>query len=348
MLGSLAALAGMLGNAQAATLELTDGSTLQGDLVKIHEGVAYFETAFAGTLEIPMEQVADLSSGETVSLRTEGGEVLVGPVESEGEGRLEVASSSGMARTRLDAVETAWAAGERDPQVVAREAAMEEMRRKWSFTVGADITGSDGNTEEFGSALNFKATLESPRDRLQFYGHYTYKETEGVKTDDEQVGGVRYTNFFTERMGWFVREELERDPFEGIEFRSTSAAGLTYRFIKRERLELEGSAGISYRYEDYTDPASDAEDFPGLDFGLDLDWQFADWGSLVSSLKYVPSVDDFGDYLIEHESGVNIPLGASDFWTLRLGLAHDYNSQPDGSRERLDTTYFARLLLNWK
>ncbi len=349
MMESLAATAvGMMTIAQGATLELTDGSTLQGEVVKIHKDVVHFTTSFAGTLEVPMEQVTALSTEEAVSLRTRSGEVFVGPVSAQGEGRIEVASGSGTARTRLADVEAAWSPGKRDPEVVARETALEDQLRKWRFSVGADITGSGGNTDEFGSSLHFDATLEGPSDRLKFYGMYNYRKTEGVTSDDEQLGGVRYTNFFTERWGWFARQELERDVFEGVEFRSTTAAGITRRFIKRERLELEGSAGISYRYEDYFDPMAESDDFPGLDFGLDLDWQFADWGRWTSSLAYVPSVDDFGDYLFEHESGVNIPLGNSDFWTLRLGLAHQYNSQPSGGRDRLDTTYFARLLLSWE
>jgi putative salt-induced outer membrane protein YdiY len=158
---------------------------------------------------------------------------------------------------------------------------------------------------------------------------------------------MRYTNFFTEKLGWFIRQELERDTFEGIDFRSTTAAGLTYRFIKEERLSLEGSAGLSYRYDDYSDPGLDSDGYPGLDFGLNLDWQFADWGRLVTAVSYIPSLDDFGDYLIEHESGIDVPLGTSDNWVMRFGLRNQYNSAPSGGREKLDTTYFARMILSW-
>ena len=166
---------------------------------------------------------------------------------------------------------------------------------------------------------------------------------------------MKYTNFFSDRMGWFIREELERDTFEGIDFRSTTAGGLTYKFITEDRLSLEGSGGISYRYESYRDldpddeiPAPEDDGFPGLDLGLDLGWQFADWGELSTSLAYLPSFDDFGDFLLIHESGVNIPLDTADNWILRIGLSHKYNSEPGPGLEELDTTYFTRLILSWK
>lgn len=331
---------------QGASLELSDGSRLEGELLEINEGTVRIATAFAGELSIPLEQVVNLSTEEAVQLRTGSGEVLVGPVRGSN-GQLAVESASGEAQASLGEVEAAWQVGERDPAVAAREAELADQLRSWRFRIGADVSGSDGNTEEFGSSLQFSASLEGPSDRLNFYGSYNYAETNGVRSSDEQKGGVRYTNYFTERWGWFVRQELERDTFEGIDFRSTTAAGISHKIIERDRLQLEGTAGLSYRYEDYVDDTSEADGFPGLDFGLELDWQFADWGKWVSSLSYLPSVDDFGDYLIEHESGVDIPLGASDFWVMRFGLSHQYNSEPDGGRDELDTTYFARLILTW-
>jgi putative salt-induced outer membrane protein YdiY len=335
------------GLANGATLSLKDGSRIEGTLIKIHENTVTFETAFAGTLEIPQDQVAGISSGEAVVLRTRSGEVFEGPVSADQTGTLTVASSSGTVRTDVDALASGWKPGEKDPIVAAREAELEDQMRQWSYLAGVDISGSNGNSENFGSAITVEALLEGPQDKLLLYGSYKYKETDGIRAEDEQKGGIRYTNFFTEKWGWFVREELERDTFEGIDFRSTSAAGLTYRFIRQERLSLEGSAGISYRYESYSDPALDSDGFPGLDFGLDLDWQFADWGKLVTKVDYIPSVNDFADYLVEHESGVDIPLGTADNWVMRLGLSNQYNSSPSGGREKLDTTYFARLILKW-
>lgn len=331
---------------EAATLVLKDGSSIAGELEKIHEGTVYFRTSFAGVIEVPLDQVSGLDSLEAVNVRTAEGEVFQGPVRTEG-GELEVASAAGTVRTGLDTVVAGWETGGRDPIVAAREAELEGQLRKWTYMAGVDISGSDGNSDDFASSIVAEAKLEGPSDRLSLYGSYKYKETDGVRAEDEQIGGIKYTNFFTEKWGWYVREELERDTFEGIDFRTTTAAGLTYRFIKRERLSLEGSAGITYRYESFTDAGVESDGSPGLDLGLDLNWQFADWGRLVSSLSYTPSFDDFGQYLIQHESAVDIPLAKSDKWFLRFGISNDYNSEPSGGRKELDTSYFARLLLLW-
>ncbi|NDV63536.1 DUF481 domain-containing protein [Puniceicoccales bacterium CK1056] len=329
-----------------ATLRLNDGSRIEGELEKIHEGTFYFRTSFAGVIEVPLEQVSGLDSADAVSVRTSSGEVFQGPVRTEG-GELEVTSAAGTVRTGLDTVVSGWEAGGRDPIVATREAELAGQLRKWTYMAGVDLSGKDGNSENFASAIVAEAKLEGPSDRLTIYGSYKYKESDGIRSEDEQKGGINYTNFFSEKWGWYVREELERDTFEGIEFRTTTAAGLTHRFIKEERLTLEGNAGLIYRYESYQDTGAESDGSAGLDLGLNLMWQFADWGKLVSSLEYTPSFDDFGRYLLDHESGIDIPLGTSDKWTMRFGVSNQYNSEPSGGREELDTSYFARLILLW-
>ncbi len=335
-------------NVQAATLSLTDGSVIKGDLEKVHDGKVYFKTGFAGVLEIPQAQIAGLNSETPVVIHTESGEVFQGSVVTAPNGAMTVSSSGGSVKTNISTVKSAWKPDGRDPIVLAREAEMEGKMRKWAYTAGVDISGSDGNSENFGSALHFEAKLEGPEDRLLMYGSYKYKETSGIRSEDEQKGGIKYTNFFSEKWGWFVREEIERDSFEGIDFRSTTAAGVTRRWIDEKRQSLETSAGFSYRFEGYSDPLASDEGFAGLDLALDYMWQFADWGKLVTHLSFLPSIEDFGDHLIEHESGVDIPLGTSDAWVLRFGLSNQYNSNPNGGREKMDTTYFTRLILNWE
>jgi hypothetical protein len=85
-----------------------------------------------------------------------------------------------------------------------------------------------------------------------------------------------------------------------------------------------------------------------LDFGLNHTYVLTDWGSLVNSLTYNPSFDDFGNYRITHESSFEMPISAGEMWKMRIGLANDYSSMPAFGREELDTTYFVRLILNWK
>lgn len=338
----------------ADVVETQDGSRLNGEIIRIHEGTLVLETSFAGELKIGLDEVVSFSSEDPENVRFADGTVAVGPVQGDGLGQITITGPSGTVSGSTDKVIAAWAPGDRDPIVLAREAELEGQLRQWSYEAAVALTGRYGNTEKNDYAASAKATLEGPNDRLQFYVGWLYADTDGVRSTDEIVGGVSYTNFFSEKFGWYVREELERDQFENIDFRSTTAAGLNYRAINKKTQKLELTAGLSLRYEGYTDPALSGgltdESFPGLDFGVKHYWKFADWGEMNNSITYNPTFADFGDYRLDHLSTVDIPLGTVDYWKVRFSLQNQYNSGIDEATgaEKLDTTYAISLLLNWK
>ncbi len=330
----------------ADVVETTDGSRLTGRVVGIHDGVLTLETTYAGTLEIRMSEVTAFSTDSDVSVRLERGDVLVGPVRRRAEGEVEVATPGGPVRARTADVTAGWQPGERDPAVVAREAEIKEQLRRWRYEAGLDFSGREGNSDRMAASARFRARLEGPTDRLEFYTIYSYAEESNATTDHRAVGGLSFTSFFLDNLGWYVRQELEYNEPENIDLRSTSALGLTYRWFNEPRHRLETRAGLSYRHESYS--TGGTENFPGMEFGILNYWRFADWGEVTTDLAFVPSFDDFfGEYLVTHDSGVNMPLGRSDFWTLRLGLENRYNSSPDEGRKKMDTMYYVRLLLRW-
>lgn len=331
----------------ADVVETTDGARLTGTIVRIYEDVLVLETPYAGTLEIDQAKVASFSTDGPLALRLDSGTVIAGAIQSTPEGGIAVVTEDARVNTTAGSVSAAWASSTRDPSQLAREAELEGQLRKWSYEAGVDISGSSGNTDASSIGVRAAAQLEGPRDRLRFYVTVDKSERDNVKTAEEYIGGVSYTNFFTEKLGWYIREEIEKDEFESIDFRSTSAGGLTYRFKNEEHMRLEGRAGLSYRYESYT-TGLPSEEYPGLELGLIYFWRFAEWGELNTEIVYLPAFEDFGNYRLTHLSTVDFPLAFSDKWKLRLGLKNDYNSEPLVGNEELDTTYFLSLLLSWK
>lgn len=339
----------MCGQVFGDTLQTRDGARLTGTVKGIANGIITLDTPYAGVIEVKQSEVVSIQTEGDVFVRLESGSTMRGRVSGGGSGGIQVTGTDGVLTTSVDKVVSTWGPAEVDPAIKAERAEAEKLRkaadRKWSYTAGIAVEGSSGNTEAFGANANFRATLKSKKDELVFYGSYTWEENEGVATEDEVIGGLRYTNFFYNDLGWYTRGELERDEFEDLDLRTTAGAGLSYRFFDTDTSELSVRAGFSYRYESFS-TQEDVGD-PGMDFGLSHYWKFAEWGEISNELSYVPSFGDFGDYRFVQDSGVNIPLGASDLWQLRFGLQNDYNSAPAPGNEELDTTYYSRLQLKW-
>ena len=245
---------------------------------------------------------------------------MAGPISSDGQGTIRIQSEDGVLETNAAKVTSAWPPDGEDPEVVRN-------RREWRYQAGVDITGREGNTERFAIGTNLRAELKGPNDTLAFYFAYEQAEEEGNKTEDRIMGGGSYESFFSRVLGWYVRTELEADRIDNISLRSTSAGGLSYRFIKKDNQSLIGRSGLGYRFTSFTD-AKDDESSATLDFGLAHTYRFNETFRMNNDLTYVPAIDDFGNYRVVHDSGLEVPVGSGENWKLRLGSATNIRAKP--------------------
>lgn len=342
---------------QADYVEIKDGSRLLGTIVEATDNQLKIETAYAGTLTIPLTQVASFSTEKPVFVRLQSGTTMVGAVKGDAAGNIVISGNDGTLTTQASKVTSTWQTTGKDPEIAKREAEIAKMQRRWKYEANVDINGKSGNTEKMNIGVGLKASLASPHDLLKIYGSYDYAVTKNQATGeneasaDEIKAGIEYDSYFYQDLGWYARTELEKDEFENIKLRSTSALGLTFRFRNTDTHKLNGRAGFSFRHDSYDVVAPGAksnDQKPGLDFGLSNDWTFAKWGRLVTDLSYTPSFDDTSDFLFTHDSGLEMPLGLSQFWVFRLGVNNSYNSKPTDNREKMDTTYYSKLILKWE
>ena len=324
--------------AVADRVRTVDGAELTGTITLIDAGVIHLETSYAGTLKIKQDQVASFESDEPRVVRLASGTVMAGPISSDGEGKIRIRSEDGVLETNTAKVTTAWSPGSEDPEVIRN-------RREWRYQAGLDITGREGNTQRFAIGTNLRAELKGPNDTLAFYSVYEQAEEDGNKTEDRIMGGGSYESFFSQVLGWYVRTELESDRIANISLRSTSAGGLSYRFIKKDNQSLIGRSGLGYRFTSFTD-AKDDESSATLDFGLAHTYRLNDMFSMNNDLTYVPAIDDFGNYRVVHDSGFEVPVGTGENWKLRLGVRNEYQSETS-AEEKLDTSYYTRMIYSW-
>lgn len=333
----------LAGTAFADRVELADGSVVHGKIVSADGGKLKVETTFAGTIEIAQSAVKTFATDEAVNVGLATGSEVLGKVAATGDG-IKVAAANGEMNAGTAQVTAVWRQGADSPSVRAGKAAAAAAARKWAYEASAAISGRTGASEKFGAAFGFKATLASSQDKLIFSLAAERAEDNGVKTADRHFGGVDYSSFFSADNGWYVRSSLEKDKIKALDLRSTSGFGFSRKLIKKAQQDLEFRLGASYLYETYSNNTKFSS--PGLDLAFLHSYTFGQ-SKLTSALNYTPAFKDFGNYRIHHESALELPLTAA-LWKLKLGLANDYQSIPPAGVDRLDTTYFTSLILNWQ
>lgn len=323
----------------ADTVETADGSRIQGKILKIDGGVIEIETSFAGVIKVAQANATSVATTEAVYLRVKGGNTVQGTV-STAAGEVSVAGTGASATAKVANVEAVWLKPEQSPEARALAAA----GRHWAFEAAVDVLGKSGNTDSFASALGFTATLASSQDKLTFYAAYARAEQEGNTTADQAKGGVDYSSNFSGIYSWYVREEIGTDKIQGLDFYSNTAAGIGFDVIKKTKQKLTLRTGLAYRYESYTNGTDVSS--PALDLALIHDYTTDTW-KIGNRITWLPTTEDFGVYRLLHDSFFETPLAASQ-WKVRIGIAHDYNSEPLAGKKELDTTYYTKFLLNWK
>ncbi len=316
-----------------------DGSRLTGEITLIDKGTIHLKTAYAGTLKVKQDQVASFETEEPVVVRLQSGTVMAGPVESTPNGTLKIRSEDGVLETNPTKVAATWAPGSEDPEIVRN-------RRAWRYDASVDLTGKNGNTDKFRLGTSLNAELKGPDDTLAFFFEYEQAEEEEVKTEDRAAGGASYESFFSKILGWYARTELETDKIDNVKLRSTSAGGLSYRLINKDHQSLIARSGLGYRYTAYDNDDED-ESSATIDFGLAHRYEYKDIFVMENDLTFVPAIDDFSNYRVVHDSGIEIPIGSGENWKIRMGVKNEYESET-AAEERLDTSYYTRMIYSWR
>ena len=345
LLAGLGLAAALTGTSQllADTIGTKDGSTIQGKVLHVSGGVIEIETAFAGVLKIEQTSVISLATDTPVYLRYQGGNTIQGSVSTAG-GEVRVASPGAWGTGPVEKIEYVWINDSDSPEAKAAAAA----RRSWAFEASVDVVGTTGNSDSLATAVGFAATLAGPNDKLGFYAAYSRAE-QGKGADkevssDNAKAGVDYMAYFTPRVSWYVREEIGTDKIKDLDFYSNTAAGLGYSVIRKPNQELTFRGGLAYRYEAYELDGNLST--AALDLGVAHSYTAATW-RIGNKLTFMPSLEDFANYRIQHDSFLELPL-ASTQWKIRLGVSNDYNSEPQPTKKKLDTTYYTKFLLSWK
>ena len=323
----------------ADTVVTKDGSKLVGKITQIDGANVVVKTDSAGEVKIKSDDVVSLATDAPMNVRQNDGTTALGAATMRAPGAIVIVTDRGPFNVNMADISQTWAADAKDPEVAKRE-------RHWSFEAGLNIAGRTGNTEQFGASAYFRATLKSSFDTLLLYTGYDFQVTDKNRSANQGRLGADYQNNFSGRFSWYARDELGFDRIKSINLYNTVAAGFGYDIVKTKVDTLTFRAGLAHRYESYI-PADEASlSTFALDFALINELKMKTW-SMHNLIRYMPSVDNINKYWLYHESSIEIPL-ANPHWKFGVGVSNDYHKPlPSGVTENLDTTYFARLILNW-
>jgi putative salt-induced outer membrane protein YdiY/small nuclear ribonucleoprotein (snRNP)-like protein len=316
-----------IGIAAADQVTLKNGDRISGDVVSFTKDELVLKSPILGKLKIPWAQITGWEGTQPVQVTLQNEQELTGTLERFAEDGWVVRPSDVEEPVLLSSAE------------VRAIGVPKSERDLWSGKVSAGMTVQTGNTDSFG--FNFRGSLSrrTELNRLTFRGSYQKTEEQGELTTDKSKFSGRYDHNLTDRLYAFGLVTLQTDQLQELDFRHRETVGPGYFFIKNERTELSGEAGLSHVQEFFSGGRSDSAVAGRLAAALDQ----RIWESTLSfRAAYLPKLrDPADDFLATGEIVFSIPL--TDSLSFEFIVTDEYDNDPEPGVEKNDVSVKTNL-----
>ena len=237
-----------------------------------------------------------------------------------------------------------------------KEAADAAAPAGWATALNAGLTLTDGNSETLAANVGLKTEgekegLGSVLAGAEFnYGESTVQtkttDEAGVETvaekDEKTVENAKlFANVkktLSPRTFLSLDGTAAYDDVADIDYRATLGPGLGAYLVKNDQRELTLEAGPAYLWEKV---GGARNDYLALRFAERYVCQALKNAKLVQSLEYLPEAEDFDNYLLIGEIGLEAAM--NDRLSLRVVLQDKYDNTPAEGKERNDLSLIAGL-----
>ena len=206
--------------------------------------------------------------------------------------------------------------------------------------ISLGYNATKGNTET--GALSVRASMQrkSDKDEIIFKGDY-YVSSSNDKMDAKKWHGLGYYSFsIAEKWHDFYRLEVDHDRFANIDVRLLPSVGVNYRLIERDDFKFLLELGLGFEYTSFRDSLADKDVV--LTPRLVLEKNLFGEAKISYSLSIYPKIADIGVYRWRSETNITNPL--SEKLDLKLGLIHDFNSDPSNGVEKGDLRFISSIV----
>ena len=217
-------------------------------------------------------------------------------------------------------------------------AAAEAKKPAWESSAAAGLTMTSGNSDTVTFTANFLTQKKWDQHELRFGADATYGENEGDKNAESLHGFGQYNRLFTDRTYGYLRADALHDAVADVDYRVTLSPGIGYYFIKNARTSLSGEVGPGVVFEKQ---GGQEDSYFTVRFAERFEHKLNDRARIWQSLEWLPQVDDFENWILNFEIGIETQL--TEKMALRVFAQDTYDNQPAAGRKENDLKLVAAL-----
>ena len=339
-LGAIAVLgcaAGSLAEEAAAVQDqivLKGGSKILGTVTGSRDGVVTIDTDFAGTLNIDLDKIASLQTGNPVVIQLADQTVIP-------EQPLRIQDEVLVIDTATSP-EQAYALSEL--LLVNPEPWELGQGYKWTGLASLAVSAQRGNTDTDELDSTIESVWRSKQDRYTLRYTTENDKTNGDTTVEKWYGQGKYDYFFDGPLYGGIQVSAEHDKFTDLDLRYLVGPYIGRQFYEKPIFTLSGELGASYVNEDFVEAQDD--DYAAGNWAINASSNYLGGDSrLYFDHRGILSLEDTADYILYTTFGLAFPL----LWSLEAAaeVQLDYDAGAVDGVDKLDQTYRFRVGYTW-
>lgn len=328
---------GVVTTSLADEVELVTGEVLHGELIEHTPEVVVLDHPILGRLEIPAEAVQAVRLEGPGAAPSAGQRAPTDEASSADDGR---ATAPGRAQ-------------EPAPALPPDETTPPEPRWDSKFEFGFGLR--EGATEDANLHMAFTTALKQESYGYDIDSRYALRTSRGNRSENKFTAGL-FAKWPVSNSRWyyFAQTRYDFDEFQSWEHRITGGGGVGYHLVDVNQLDETGEPFDVFDLSLHTGAGlrkefgSQNEDVqPEGIFGGDLEWHISPRQHLKAGSTIFPNLQETGEFRVRTNAEWLLDINTMDGISLKLGLAHEYQSQTEPGIDPNDLSVYGAVVIDF-
>jgi putative salt-induced outer membrane protein len=217
-----------------------------------------------------------------------------------------------------------------------------QSTNRWEKSASAGLSVTKGNSDTLLFTADVIALRKWTNDEMRLGASASYGEDDGEKNNETVRGFAQWNHLFTERFYSYVRLDALHDAIADVDYRVSLSPGAGYYFIKNDITKLSGEVGPGVVFEKQ---GGEESQYFTIRLAERFEHKFNDHTKLWQSLEFLPQIDDFDNFIINAEIGVEAALTKK--LSLRVYAQDTYDNEPAPGHEENDFKLVSAIALKF-
>ncbi len=226
---------------------------------------------------------------------------------------------------------------------------------RWHSKIEFGFAATEGNSEDANLTLAFKSLIDRGYDKYTLDSRYSLRTSRGDRSENKLTAGLLAEWPLSDpRWSYFAQSRYDFDEFQSWDHRITGGGGVGYHLIDingvdpagnaRDVFDLRIRAGLGLRRE-YGSTNERIQ--PEGIFGGNLVWQLNSHQRLAAGTTFFPNLDETSEFRVVTNAEWVLDLETLDGLSLKLGLAHEFQSVTDPGIKENDLSVYGAFVLDF-